>query len=262
MPRSATKFTIDSLGDEGKFIYNSLNKKLDTLINKFTKCDEMQTEMATLKELLTDKCNVISKLEDKVCTLETKIAKLESTFDDEDAYVRRDTVIFNGTEIPPSTPGEICSNIIRDVIKKKLKINLQPSDISVAHRSGKKPLNQTPDRRGIHVKFCRRDTKREIMMTKRDNSDPQHTLYNNDCLTPKRRTILFALRQMKKKFPGLVKGCTTQDGRVYAYTPPPASAPATARDRKHLIITHDALVEFCREFVKLPLDTFLDSWNH
>ena len=68
---------------------------------------------------------------------------------------------------------------------------------------------------------------------------------------------------MKKKFPGIVKGCTSQEGRVYAFTTPPAQASnIPVRDRKHLINTHEALVEFCREFVKVPLDTVLSSWDH
>ena len=131
--------------------------------------------------------------------------------------MRRETIIFNGTAMPPSTPGEICNAVIRQVIKDKLKLQIQESDISVAHRAGKKPATQGPDRRGIQVRFCRRDIKRQLMMTKRDNSDPANTSYTNESLTPKRRTILFRLRQMKKKFPALVKGCTSQDGRVYAF---------------------------------------------
>ena len=179
----------------------------------------------------------IDSLTADVASLHLKISKLEKSLDDEDAYVRRQTIIFNGTSIPPSSPGEICSNVIRTVIKEKLKISLQPSDISIAHRVGKKPITQGPDRRGIQVRFCRRETKREIMLTKRDNSDSNSTLYTNESLTPKRRTMLFTLRQMKKKFPAVVKGCTSQEGRVFAFTPAPASPSSIpVRDRKHLIV--------------------------
>ena len=254
--QSTPILSLDDLSLDSRYIAELVNSKFD----------EMNEEISNLKELLTTEKKARSELLDKVTALEQKVAKLESSLDDEDAYVRRETLIFNGTDIPPPTAGEICSNIIRDVVKKKLKIVLQPSDISVAHCSGKKPTNQAQDRRGIHVKFCRRDTKREIMMAKKDNSDPQHTLFANECLTPKRRTILYALRQMKKKFPALVKGCTTQDGRVYAFTPSASSSNSASatfhRDRKHLVNSHDSLVTFCREFVKLPLENFLDSWNH
>ena len=241
------------MGDDARAIIEEMKKQFE----------EMKSEMTNLNDLLVNKCREIDILTTDVASLRQKVSKLEKSLDDEDAYVRRETIIFNGTSIPPSSPGEICNNIIRDVIKEKLKISLQPSDISVAHRAGKKPSTQGPDRRGIQVRFCRRDTKREIMLTKRDNKDPNATLYTSESLTPKRSTLFFTLRQMKKKFPELVRGCTSQEGRVFAFTPSAATASSTpARDRKHLINSYDDLVQFCRDFVKVPLDTFLTSWEH
>ena len=247
LTRNSQSVSHDDLSQDSRYIVELMNEKFES----------MSEELSNLRQLLMSEKEARSKLEVKVTALEKKVTQLESSLDDEDAYTRPETLILNGTEIPRPTPGEICSNIVRDVVKNKLNIILQPSDISVAHRSGKKPNNQTVDRRGIHVKFCRRDTKREIMMTKCDNSDPQHTLFTNECLTPKRRSILFALRQMKKKFPAVVKGCTSQDGRVYAFTP----STSASRDRKHLINTHDALVQFCRDYIQEPLENFLGSWN-
>ena len=101
----------------------------------------------------------------------------------------------------------------------------------VVHRAGKKRSTQSPDRRGIQVRFCRRDTKREIMLTKPENKDPNATLYTSESLTPKRSTLFFTLRQMKKKFPELLKGYTSQEGRVFAFAPSAAAASSTpARD--------------------------------
>ena len=251
----------------------SLCDKFDSMKKNF---DEMKAENSNLNSVLTSKCQQIESLTVEVSTLRKKVLHLENSLDDEDAYVRRETIIFNGTAIPPSLPGEICNSVIREVIKDKLKIELQESDISVAHRAGKKPVSQGPDRRGIHVRFCRRDVKRQLIMTKRDNSDQKNTLYTNESLTPKRSSILFTLRQMKKKFPDLVKGCTSQDGRVFAFTPSPAAAASRAeagasgsnvsvlraRDRKHLVNSQEALIEFSREFIQIPLDVFLESCDH
>ena len=248
----------------------SVASQLASLCNKFDSMkenfDEMKAENSNLNSVLTSKCQQIESLTAEVSTLRKKVSTLENSLDEEDAYVRRETIIFNGTAIPPSTPGEICNAVIREVIKNKLKIELQETDISVAHRSGKKPVSQGPDRRGIQVRFCRRDIKRQIMTTKRDNVDQNNTLFTNESLTPKRRTILFTLRQMKKKFPDLVKGCTSQDGRVYVFTPSLSSAASgsnvptsRSRDRKHLVNTQEALVEFSRDFIQVPLDEFLES---
>ena len=261
-PRRGTANSSSSvLHDDSSTDY----KRFEEILND--KFEILNQELTNMKQLLNSEKeerlilqNKVSTLESKNIALEQKVARLQSGLDDKDAYTRRETLILNGTDIPVPTPGENCSNIVRDVVKNKLKIILQPSDISVAHRSGKKPTNQTVDRRGIHVKFCRRDTKRDIMMAKRDNSDPQHTLFINECLTPMRRSILFALRQMKKKFPSVVKGCTTQEGRVYAFTP--STSTSGSRDRKHLVNSHDALVQFCRDYIQEPLDNFLNSWNY
>ena len=245
----------------------SLSKQLADLTIKFdADIAKLKSDMSILNKKLTDSCSQVKELKAENLSLAKKVATLENSLDDEDAYVRRETVIFNGSAIPPAATGEICNNVIRKVIKDKLHIELNESDISVAHRAGKKPSSQGPDCRGIQVRFCRRDIKRQLMMIRKDNSDRSNTLYTNESLTPKRRSILFTLRQMKKKFPDLVKGCTSQDGRVYAFTPSasstnsrpqPTSRPS--RDRKHLINTQDALVEFSRDFIQMPLDRFLES---
>ena len=242
-----------------------LTDKFDSLFNEF---NGMKSEISSLKSMINNQNSEIASLSAANSLLRQKVASLENSFDDEDAYVRRETIIFNGSAIPPSTAGEVCNAVIRQVIKDKLKIQIQESDISVAHRAGKKPTTQGPDRRGIQVRFCRRDVKRQIMLTKRDNSDQNNTLFTNESLTPKRSKILYTLRQMKKKFPDLVKGCTSQDGRIYAFTPSPSAAtanqdgsspPTHARDRKHLVNTQDALAEFSRGFIQMPLDQFLRS---
>ena len=242
----------------------TLSAQLADLSSKFDRhTDSMKNEISNLKKLLTTQSNNMEKLAAENQSLREKVSRLENSLDDEDAYVRRETIIFNGSAIPPSTTGEICNHVIRKVIKDKLKIQIQEADISVAHRAGKKPSTQGPDRRGIQVRFCRRDVKRQIMMTKRDNSDANNTLFSNESLTPKRRSILYTLRQMKKKFPALIKGCTSQDGRIYAFTPSPSATSATRpRDRKHLVNTQEALADFSRNFIQMPLDDFLGSLEH
>ena len=259
--------SLDGIGDDFRAIIEEMKKQLI----------EMKSEMTNLNYLLVNKCREIDNLTADVASLRQKVSNSKN-------LLTMRTRMFDGRPLSlmvlrsikdvsvkssssgrgfTSSPGELCNNIIRNVIKEKLKISLQPSDISVAHRAGKKPSTQGPDRRGIQVRFCRRDTKREIMLTKRDNKDPNATLYTSESLTPKRSTLFFTLRQMKKKCPELVRGCTSQEGRVFAFTPSAAAASSTpARDRKHLINSYYDLVQFCRDFVKVPLDTFLTSWEH
>ena len=255
---------ISTLSKDGKIIVEVMEKRFN----------EMKVEMETMKsefsDLLKKKNEEIIALNQQVDSLKDRVIKLENSIDDEDAYVRRDTVIFSGNCIPESSQGEICSNIIQEIVQDKLKIRLKSEDISVAHRLGKKPINQGPDRRGIIVKLCRRETKSELFMAKRNLPRTSSiSLYINESLTPKRNTILFALRQMKKAHPNIISGCSSYDGRIYAYTKPSPNASAfrganssTPRNVRHLINTHASLIDFCHQFIKKPLDQFLNSWNH
>ena len=254
-----SRVDYNKLSPDCKVLYGFLKDQFVSLKNEITELSRIKDEeIDALKESLKEQKTMIDQLSAKNALLDKKVTSLENSLDDEDAYVRRETIIFNCSAIPPATPGEICNNVIKQVIKDKLKIQLQESDISVAHRAGKKPSTQAPDRRGIQVRFCRRDVKRQLMMTKKDNTDRSNTLFTNESLTPKRSKILFTLRQMRKKFPELIKGCTSQEGRVYAFTPAPSDVPTSrSRDRKHLVNSEEGLAEFSRKFIQMPLDQFL-----
>ena len=188
---------------------------------------------------------------------------MRDTIDENDAYERRDTVILSGNSIPIFSQGENSTNLAIEVVKNELKIQISPNDVSGAHRMGKKPASQQPDRRVIILKLCRRDLKQSLISASKQMAPRSRgNLYVNEHLTPARKTILFALRQMKKDNRDLVRGCTSMDGRVYAFTPPPAGSPPSTRDQRHIVNTHDALVTFCSEYVKKPISAFLDNWSH
>ena len=251
---------MDKLSKDGKMIIAAMNLKFDEMKREF------ETMKEELLETISEKDQEILDLTNEVRSLKKKVSRLEDHLDEEDAYVRRETILFSGSSIPEVSNGEICSNVIRQIVKEKLKITLKDGDISTAHRLGKKPTSQVPDKRSIIVKLCRRDTKQEIFAAKRAMTpgNSSSTLFINESLTARRRTILYALRQMKRAHPSIILGCSSYDGRVYAYTKPPvqASQSSPSRNVRHLINNHESLTEFCREHIKQPLDTFLDSWSH
>ena len=223
----------------------------------------LRTELSTMKsefsDLLSKKNETIQKLEEEVNKLNSKVEKLESLIDDGDAYERRDTVIISGSSIPPVSQGEICTNIARQLLQEKLNLVIPETDISTAHRLGKKTNTQSPDTRSIIVKFCRRDSKRRAIAASKHLRNP--AIYINESLTPMRRTIFKTLRSMKRAHPDLVRGCTTYEGRVFAFTKSTVAS-AQNRDKRHLINSYGDLIGFCREYVKKPLDLFLDTWPH
>ena len=243
--RSNSRDAVDQLSDEGEMIVSRLTDKIDEMSRKF--------------ELLLGKRDErIKSLEDELVNVKRNLAKMEEKLDDADAYERRDAVVLSG-DLPIAKTGENCSSIVRDIIKNKLNVNIAGSDISVARRVGKKPASQLPDKRSIIVKLCRRDLKQDLLTAARSVKPDRFFL--NENLTPKRSTLLFALRQAKKKFPDIISGCNTVDGKVYVYVKPPSSEPA-ARNSRMTVNTLDGLKDFCGRVLKQPVSSLIDRWPH
>ena len=217
--------------------------------------DKMKSD---LTELVNSKNSEIEYLKGEVSALQNHVLKLENLIDDSDAYERRDTLIFSGPAIPLVTQTENCSNLIQQIAKDELNCIVSPNDISTAHRLGKKPISQNPDRRSIIVKFCRRDVKHQLYLA-RKNQPRVARVFINESLTPSRQDIFHTLRKIRKSNPGLLNGLSTFDGNVYAYTKN-ETANSNQRDRRHQINSKNVLKKFCDEFLKQPLRTFLDSF--
>jgi hypothetical protein len=126
--------------------------------------DDFQTFRQEILEQLKTRNEEVVELKAEVGMLKNTVARLEDRIDDSDAYERRDTLIFSGDAVPDTLQEENCSNIVLKLVKDKLLLTLSPGDISTAHRLGRKPVAQGPDRRRIVAKLCRRDTKREILL--------------------------------------------------------------------------------------------------
>ena len=212
---------------------------------------------AKFTDLISAKDARISSLEDEVKTLQAKVSKLHENIDENEAYERRDCLVFSGAALPSFSTGEICSNLVTEMVTQKLQLNITQADISVSHRLGPKPASQATDKRPIIAKFCRRDLKREVLKVGR--STRAEGFYVSESLTPARKNIFYTLRQIRKAHPSIVKGLTTRDGRIYAYTEPVNPTATNARDQQHYIGNQATLAEFCEKFVKLPLENFLSS---
>ena len=90
------------------------------------------------------------------------------------------------------------------------------------------------------VKLVDGDLKGDILSSCR-TAKPQD-LFANDDLTPLKASILYALRQAKKRFPMKIGGCASRDGRVFAYLRPPNPS---ARDQRIFIDSMIKLEELC-----------------
>ena len=236
----------DELSEDGKIILAAMR-------------EEWSKQKIKFSDMIDVKNAAIELLQSEVTSLKGRVAKLEDKIDDSDAYERRDTVLFSGEGLPAGSPTENLPAIICGLVKEKLKFSIAPGDISTAHRLGKKPLTQQPDRRKIVVKFCRRDVKKDILFASRQLKP---NFYVNESLTPVRNTIMFTLRKIRREHEDTVRGSSSTDGRVFVWVPPPVGAPPAARNAKLPINSLAQLEEFTKKFLDKTVDAFINPWPH
>ena len=244
----------------------SLNDLVDSLRSSDTKIilTIMITQFEDFKQILGKKDEEIKKLStevaelkkcvEQVTGLKKKISSLESELDDVDSYERRDTLIFSGSNLPHGSLNENCIETIRKLASEKLQVNFDPREVSTAHRLGKLHTSGV-DKRSIIVKFCRRDLARNLCSAAR--SKRPDGIFINETLTPLRRKLLFTLRQVKKAHPDKLSGCTSIEGKVYAYTKPSPNSPPNTPNIRTLVNSHEHLAAFCQGFIQQPLENFL-----
>lgn len=247
-----------NLSPDGKSIVQLLTAEIAKVREEFSK--SLEDMKSGFMLLLNSKSEKIAELESENKSLRDSVNKLENLVDDADAYERRDTLILSGPGIPIHRQGELAPQVVKNLVANEFRISISETDISTAHRIGKVSTSQAEDRRGIIVKFCRRDVKHNIILASKQNHERR--LFANESITPLRRTIFNTLRQIKRQHPDLVQGVSTYDGRVFAYTPPDSTTSGTVRNKRHLVNTHSALVDFCQTYVKKPLQLFLNTWPH
>ena len=209
-----------------------------------------------------DKDEKISKLEQTITTLENKLDATE-------AYERRDSIIISGA-VPNVAQGreENSIEVAVDIIKKKLTtIEIDPKDISVAHRLQSKPSSDgsSPRPPNMYVKLVRRELKKQLITASKGQTRSTDRIFINDSLTPQRNAVFRTLQRIRKDN-NVIKGVSSFEGEVYAYTARPSQQGAgdgqsrTRNDLRHRINTKDQLRRFCDEFVKNPLEDFVVSW--
>ena len=215
----------------------------------------MRLEFNQMKAEMTEIVNGKNKV---ISDLEKEVSQLKEELEDAEAYSRRDCAIFSGNAIPASCTNEDATKVFLKVAKDKLNLDLVTGDISTAHRLGPKPLGQGPDNRKIIVKFSRRDAKKVVATAAKAKRGGSTKLFMNDCLTANRRSIHYTLRKLWKLQNSAVLGCSTSNGNIFAYTK--ATTP-NSRDIRHQINSKVKLAKFCLDFVKKPVDTFLEGWQ-
>ena len=262
--RSATANKMDRnrLSPDGKLLYDYIQSEFSSMKNHFTeiinmKDKELKDMTKRFTDAITAKNEEVSALQAKVVQLEKNSRedsrKYEQALDDANQYERKDSLILSGPALPDANPSENTHEIVKNLLETNFNIRIEPHDICITHRL--QPLKAGPNKKNIYVKFVRRDRKKEVIQKSRETRQAKQ-LFANESLTPVRMKMFRILRNMKKRVPTVVKGCTTLDGKVFAFTPPAAGG---ARDQRHFIRDRTDLHDFCRDYVKEQLDIFLDA---
>ena len=215
---------------------------------------------AYFESLVKEKDQRISKLEKEVLELRERVQILDNELDDNAAYIRRETLVMSGG-VPPAAAGENCKATVIELLKQQVKLNIDPADISVAHRVGTK-VKQGPDRRNIIFKLCRRELKYDILSACRQQ---RPNYYVNESLTPTRNKVLYVLRQAKKKWPQKIRNLRTSDGSISVYFLPPAASSQErlpfSQMRRITINTRRQLEDFISVELKSSMEELSVKWN-
>ena len=249
---------IELFGTFREKIADDFQKKLDTTLAAI-KLD--------FHAVVQAKDSEISDLKISNDLLKTQVSTLKDNLDATQAYERRDTVIISGV-VPAVSSGEVTSDVVVDLVKSKLpSVKIDRREISVSHRlQPKKPDAQgiTPPP-NIYVKLVRREMKIALIKaSKAQDRNSTNRIFINESLTPQRTAVFQTLLKIKKKH-DVVRGVSTMEGDVFAYTPVGEEASSSSnavrrKDKRHLINTRDALQKFCDQYIKKSLEDFIATW--
>ena len=224
--------------------------------------EEFVKMKAEFSEVLRARDLEIDSLREKVGSLQKRVSKLEDSIDDGDAISRKNQILISGNGVPVVRNGENTVEVVKSLFSDHMNLVVPDGDIVKATRIGAKPQSQRPDNRYIQVTLSSNEVKSSILASCKRAKPP---FYVNEFLTPRRSTIMYVLRVIKRKHPNILKYFCSRDGSVIAYTPglqQNATGDRPARDLKNVLNTHGSLVRFCTEKIGEPLADFLQVWPH
>lgn len=214
--RKSLRFESDA--EEGKLTLDDLMKKINEIVDNQKKQEKnfnasyeaihekLEENINCVKEQSKslDKClKIIDQLVEENTRLNKRVLDLEKRVDDMEQYSRSNAVEIHGI---PMERNEDVLSVVKEV-GRALDMNIAGEMIDACHRLGKKlGSNDTPP--GIIVKFVRRFDKEELLRkrrvksslsTRHMNMSVDRPVYINEALSPARRRLFAAARQIKRE---------------------------------------------------------------
>ena len=225
----------------------TINAKLDKLMKEFGEFKtEFQQSNAAKDREIAELRDVVGKLTDRLSTMEDKVA-------DTEAKARENNIILSGEDVPAAAPNENCTEAVRSLLQQKLNIIIPTVDISSSTRIGKGPGGK----KNFLVKFKNFDCKMKVINACRTQKP---RFYANDDLTPEKQTVLYALRQARRRFPDKVDGCSSTGGKIYAYMKSGATTATgggSRRNRRVAVGNLTKLRNFCIDELGTDMEHFI-----
>ena len=155
----------------------------------------------------------ISKQKDELKSLKNKITKLETRLEEQEQYSRRTSLRFNNVKLPTDDNGQInkpidTDSLVLDICKKKLKIQLETTDIGRSH-----PIGEIRDgKTSIIVRFLSYRQRQLIFRNKRKLKDNPDNTFITENLTRHRYDLVNRLNTLRVK--EKINSFWTHDGSV------------------------------------------------
>ena len=132
-----TTVEIDQLSEENRALYLLISSKFESTIR------DLELKIAFKDEK-------IEQLEFQVCEIKKMNMQLTDRVDDMKCRERCNTLILSGNEVPASDAREIVVDVTREILKEKLKCNVNSGELLDAHRIGKKnPIAKTGQKKHL-----------------------------------------------------------------------------------------------------------------
>ena len=225
---------------------SEISAKLDLYSNQF---ENIFSKLESLENRLTESQRQLNTLQKNHSNLEKKFNHLMIRFDEMENYSRRESIVLSGKSLPNEQNGENTTEIAINLIKSKLNITINDSEISISHRLGKFKPNVT-NARPIIVKLVRRSTKYMLMdacIKGLSNMNSAEFRINESLSAP--RTAMFSdLKQVRWKHRSLFKQLYTRDGVIYVKL-------SINLNHKYAIKTEEHLTSFLQNYPQLH-DTY------
>ncbi len=148
----------DKMDQVKQEIRNDFETLREELAATNTEMDELKTDYESVKQDMLHAIERVKELETTVVELQKRCDDNTTLANDNAQFSRKESIRIHGLQ--PYEKGENCKAIVLKLFKEKLKIDLPPYTIHVAHRGGHK-------KESVLVRFFNRDDRFLILKNRK-----------------------------------------------------------------------------------------------